>query len=150
MPLLDWMSSGFRVWQSMFIAIISQQTTKQHERVPSQPGIIFFTTAALLSLHSKIPRPLSSGLLYQFGQLQQILVAKQTSPRSQRNERICRDRCGPTRWNRAQAPAAIMEVHSILTPVVAIGDQLEPLAFQRMVWMGDLKACIRMVAMRCS
>lgn len=43
-----------------------------------------------------------------------------------------------------------MEVHSILTPVVAIGDQLELLAFQRMVWMGDLKACIRMVTMRCS
>jgi len=42
-----------------------------------------------------------------------------------------------------------VEVDSILSPVVAVGDQLEVLASQLMVWMDDLKGTVAIVAMRC-
>lgn len=41
-----------------------------------------------------------------------------------------------------------MKVHPILTPVVTIGDQLEALAFQRMMGMDYLETRIRTVTMR--
>ena len=44
----------------------------------------------------------------------------------------------------------MVKVHSILTPVVAIGDQLEPLALQRMMWMDYFKTTVGRVAMSCS
>jgi len=43
-----------------------------------------------------------------------------------------------------------VEINSILTPVVAIRDQLEPLASQWMMWMDDFKSSVSTVAMRCS
>ena len=43
-----------------------------------------------------------------------------------------------------------MEVNSVLAPVVAVGDQLEPLAFQRVMWMDDIKSTAGTVAMRSS
>jgi hypothetical protein len=43
-----------------------------------------------------------------------------------------------------------VKVNSILTPVVAVGDQLEMLALQRMMWMDDFKSTVGTVAMRCS
>ena len=43
-----------------------------------------------------------------------------------------------------------MEVDAILTPVVAVGDQLKPLAFQRVMWMDDFKSTAGTVAMRSS
>ena len=50
----------------------------------------------------------------------------------------------------SQDATAVVEVNSILAPVVAVSDQLEALASQRMVGMGDFKSCISTVAMRCS
>jgi hypothetical protein len=44
----------------------------------------------------------------------------------------------------------VVEVNPILTPVVAICDQLELLPSQRMVWVDDFKSGIAMVVMRCS
>ena len=43
-----------------------------------------------------------------------------------------------------------MEVNSILAPVVAVSDQLETLASQRMVGMGDFKSTFGTVGIRCS
>jgi len=43
-----------------------------------------------------------------------------------------------------------VEINSILTPVVAVGDQLETLASQGMVWMDNLKGFDGIVRMRCS
>jgi hypothetical protein len=43
-----------------------------------------------------------------------------------------------------------VEINSILAPIVAVSDQLETLASQRMIWMGDLKSSIRTVAISCS
>jgi hypothetical protein len=43
-----------------------------------------------------------------------------------------------------------VEVNSILTPVVAIGDEFESLARQQMVGMDDFKSIFGTVGMRCS
>jgi len=43
-----------------------------------------------------------------------------------------------------------VKVNSVLTPVVAVSDQLEPLASQWMIWMDNLESSVRTVAMRCS
>jgi hypothetical protein len=57
---------------------------------------------------------------------------------------------GPARWKGTQPSRGIVEVDPILAPVVAIRNQLELLASQRMVWMDDFKDGIAMVVMRCS
>ncbi len=92
----------------------------------------------------------SSGLLHQVGQLHQILIAKQTPSCGQYHERILRQHCRPARWDRAQDASAVVEVNSVLAPVVAVSDQLETLASQRMVGMDDLKSTFGAVAIRCS
>jgi hypothetical protein len=110
-------------------------------------GIISFTYAASFNLQIKpgMLRP-----LHQFRQLQQILILEQTPSRGHRHKRISGD-CGrPARRNGGQATAIVVEVNSIFTPIVAIGDQLESLTFQRMVWVVDLESCFVAVAMRCS
>ena len=94
--------------------------------------------------------PDSPELLQQVGQLQQIVVTKQTPTCGQDHEWVYRQHRRPTRWNRAQEAASVVEVDSILSPVVAVGDQLEVLASQRMVWMDDLKGTVGTVGMRSS
>lgn len=94
--------------------------------------------------------PDSPELLQQVGQLQQIVITKQTPTCSQDYEWIYWQHRRPTSWNRAQEAAAVVEVNSILSPVVAVGDQLETLAFQRMMRMYHFKSTVGTVAMRCS
>src|SRR5207302_4890512 len=93
-------------------------------------------------------RPVSP--LHEVRQLQQILIAEHTPSSGHRHKRIGGDRRRPARWNRAQAAVSVVEVNSIFAPVVAIGHQLESLAFQRMVWVDDFESYIVVVAMRCS
>jgi len=90
----------------------------------------------------------SSSLLHHVGQFQQLLIAKQAPSGSHGHKRICSYRCGPARRNRAQSTAGIVEVDSILAPVVTIGDQLELLASEGMVLVDYFKVGIGMVAMR--
>ena len=92
----------------------------------------------------------SSDFLHQVGQFQQIVVAEQTPSSGQHHKWIWGQDGRPARWNRAQNVAAVMEVDTILSPVVAVGHQLEPLASQRMVWMVDFKGTVGTVGMRCS
>src|SRR5262245_32827758 len=92
----------------------------------------------------------SSQLLHQLHQLQQVFIAKEASAAGHRNKRIGRHYRGPARRNRAQTTFYVVEVNPILAPVMAIRDQLEPLASQRMVRMGYLEVGISNVAMRCS
>jgi len=94
--------------------------------------------------------PGSSDLLHQVGQLHQILVAKQTPSCGQYHEWIFRQHRRPTRWNRAEHASVVVEVNSVLAPVVAVRDQFESLAFQRMVGMGDFKSTFATVGIRCS
>ena len=89
-------------------------------------------------------------LLHQRDQLDQVLVAKEASTTGHRHKRIFRRHRGPACWKGAQASLGIVEVDAVLSPVVAIRNQLELLAPQRMVWVDDFKNGIGMVVMRCS
>ena len=92
----------------------------------------------------------SSKLLHQRNQLDQVLVAKKTSAARHRHKWIFRRNRGPARWKGAQPSLGVVKVDPVLAPVVAIRNQLELLASQRMVWVDDLKDSIAMVVMRCS
>jgi hypothetical protein len=92
----------------------------------------------------------SSKLLQQLNQLDQVLVAKEASAAGHRHKRIFRRHRGPARWKGAQPSLGIVEVDPVLAPVVAIRNQLELLAPQRMVWVNDFKNGIGMVVMPCS
>src|SRR6202022_375380 len=86
-----------------------------------------------------IPPLASSQFLHQLHQLEQVLIAKEASASGHRNKRIGCHYRGPARRNRAQTAFCVVEVNPILAPVMAIRDQLEPLASQRMVRMGYLE-----------
>jgi hypothetical protein len=92
----------------------------------------------------------SSKLLHQLHQLQQVHESKEAAAGRHCHKRIFRHHRGPTRRNGVQLPCGIVEVDPILAPVVAIRDQLEPLASQGMVRMGYLEVGIGKVTMRCS
>jgi len=92
----------------------------------------------------------SSKPLHQRNQLEQIFEAKETSVARHCYEWIFRHDRGPTRRNRVQLSRAVVEVHPILAPVVAVCDQLELPTSQRVVRMGNLEAGIGKVTMRCS
>jgi|GEM_PF-3300044 hypothetical protein len=97
------------------------------------------------------PRVASSSiLLQQVGQLQQVLVAEPAPAGSHSHKRIGSHHGRPARRNRAQTPGGVVEVDTILAPIVAISDQLELLPAQWMVRMDNLKGRLSMVAMRCS
>jgi hypothetical protein len=92
----------------------------------------------------------SSKLLHQVNQFEQVLEAKEASAARHCHKWIFRHHRGPTRRNGVQLPCGIVEVDPVLAPVVAICDQLEPLASQGMVRMGYLEVGIGKVTMRCS
>jgi hypothetical protein len=99
---------------------------------------------AYLSLHKRrnLIYSTSSQLLHQVHQLEQVLIAKETSAAGHGDKGIWGHHRGPACWNRAQTPISVVEVNSILTPVMAIGDQLELLTSQRMVRMRYLEVGI--------
>jgi hypothetical protein len=95
----------------------------------------------------------SSQRLDQLNQLnkpEQVLVAKETAAAGHCHKRIFRRNRCPACWNNAQLSVGIIEVDPFLTPIVAIRNQLELLASQRMVRVDDFKSCRRAVVMRCS
>jgi hypothetical protein len=81
---------------------------------------------------------------------QQALVAKPTPAGGHSHKRIGSHHRRPARRNRAQAPGGVGEVDTVLAPIVAISDQLELPASQRMVRMDNLKVRLAVVARRCS
>src|SRR5690242_18069057 len=71
-----------------------------------------------------------------------VLVQKETSPVGHFYEGIRRHNCGPTRRDRTQCLLSIMEIHTVLAPVVAMRDQPELVTFQ---WVKPLSGPIRLV-----
>jgi hypothetical protein len=101
-------------------------------------------------LYGDQPAVSSSKLLHQIDQLEQVLEAKQASASGHCHEWIFRHHRGPTCRNGPQLICGVVEVDPVLTPVVAIRDQLELLSSQGMVRVGYLEVGIRNVTMRCS
>jgi hypothetical protein len=115
-----------------------------------RPGLAYLSLRVRRNLLYASLSVFSSKLLHQLNQLDQVLVAKQTSAAGRRHKRIFRLHCGPARWQGAQPSLGIVEVAPVLAPVVAICNQLELLAPQRMMWVDDFKNRIGTVVMRCS
>ncbi len=92
----------------------------------------------------------SPKFFHQIHELDQILVAQETSTSGDRHKRIRYGCGGPTRWNRTQMPLGIVKADPVLSPVMPIGHQLELLASQRMVRVGYLEVGIGKVPMPCS
>jgi hypothetical protein len=92
----------------------------------------------------------SSKLLHQIRQLEQVLIPKQASAAGYRYKRIFRHNRGPTRRNGAQFPLVIVKVDPVLGPVVAMRDQFELAALQRMMRMDYFEVRIGKITMRCS
>jgi hypothetical protein len=66
------------------------------------------------------------------------------------HEWILGQHCGPSGRNRGPMPSRIVEVHPVLTPVVAVSHQFEVLASLRMMRMDYLEVRIASVTMQCS
>jgi hypothetical protein len=101
-------------------------------------------------LYESRPVVSSSKLLHQLNQLDQVLEAKEASAAGHCHKWIFRHHRGPTRRNGVQLSRGIVEVDSVLAPVVAMRDQLELPASQGMVRMGYLEVGIGKVTLRCS
>src|SRR5664279_2336821 len=107
------------------------------------PGCAYFS---LRLRHILLYDPMvasSSKLLHQLHQLDQVLIAKTASVAGHRHKRVWYHDRGPACGDGVQTPLGIVEIDPVFTPVVAIGDQLELLTFQRVVRMNYLEGRIR-------
>jgi hypothetical protein len=96
----------------------------------SRFGVVFFTIEAKFTLHTLPSR--RPYLRNHLRKLNQILPTEGTSAGSNSDKWIRWNRIRPTRWQRAQCTLSILEVDTVLTPVMAIHDQLILLLEQRM------------------
>jgi hypothetical protein len=88
--------------------------------------------------------------LDQLHQLEEFLGPERgTSPRHG-IERVLGDHVGPDRRHRVRTTCRVVEKDPVFAPVARTLDQIELLAEQRMVGMGDAKRLSLKVAMRCS
>jgi hypothetical protein len=91
------------------------------------PAAAFFSLRIRHSLLYDVLAALSPKLLHQLSYPEQVFESEKASPISYGHKRISRHHRRPTCWNGAQTPFGIVEIDPVLAPVMAIGDQLEPL-----------------------
>jgi len=97
---------------------------------PNHPGVFVFTVSAKFALHTAPSQRLAPR--DHFRQINQILPTEGTPAGSNGNKWIWCNSIRPTRWERAQRALPIVEVDAVLSPVVAIDNQLILLVEQRM------------------
>jgi len=100
------------------------------------------------SLYSLAGRS-SSEFLQQVRQSDQIFVSEEGSSSRNLNERVDSSDIRAARQNRTQLPLGVVKVHPILTPVVAVFQQLKLAPEQRMEGMGYAEMLLRTAVMRC-
>jgi hypothetical protein len=100
------------------------------------------------SLYSLAGR-FSSEFLQQVRQSDQIFVSKEGSSSRNLNERIDSSDIRAACQNRTQLPLGVVKVHPILTPVVAVFQQLKLAPEQGMEGMGYAEMFLGTVLMRC-
>ena len=83
-------------------------------------------------------------------QLDEVRGAEQCAACCQLNDRVYGNDVSPTSWNGNQMLAFAMEIDSVLTPGMEIGDELKLLAGPRVKWVSDSKTSTQTVCMRCS
>jgi hypothetical protein len=109
---------------------------------------ITFTLAALFTLHMR--RCLSSKFFYQFRQFDQIGVAEQRPPRRNRDEWIDAAGIRAARQNRLQPLFGIVEIDSVLAPVLAIVHKFILPPEERVEGMDYAEMFLRTVITGCS
>jgi hypothetical protein len=92
----------------------------------------------------------SSDPLQQVCQPDQVFVAKEGSSCGNLNEWIDPSDIRAARQNRPQPASIIVEVHAILTPVVAVFQQLKFASEQRMEGMGYTEMFLWTTLLRCN
>ncbi len=88
---------------------------------------------------------LTAQSLHQLSQLHQVWSAKQRAPRRQLHQRIFCHHISLTGRNRNQMLALPVEVDSVLTPGMEVGDELILLTEPRVKRVGDCEASIQTV-----
>jgi hypothetical protein len=87
--------------------------------------------------------------LQQIRQSDQILVTEEASTRGYLHERVGTSCICATGQNRLQAAFSVAKIDTILTPVLAVLDQLKLTTEQRMKWMGYTESLLRTALKRC-
>ena len=81
---------------------------------------------------------------------QQAIGGERAPAGRDHHERVRRSRVGPCCWQREQLPALVVEVDPVLTPVLAVLDELEVPAGQRVERVRYPDAPVPIVRIRCS
>jgi hypothetical protein len=110
-------------------------------------GRITFTVAALFTLHMSLC--LSSEVVYELRQFDQIGVAEPRPPRRNRDEWIDAAGIRTTRQESLQSPFGIVEIDSVLAPVLVIVHKLKLAPEQRMEGMDYAEMFLRTVITGC-
>ena len=134
MPVLQALNT--QIW---LLALSSKLPARTHLPLHNEHNFLYVTLATFSSL-----------LIHQIHQFEQVLVAKEAATAGYDYKRILRHRRGPSGRNRGPVPRRIVEVDSVLAPIVAVGHQFESLASVRMMRMSYLEVGISSVTMRCS
>jgi hypothetical protein len=100
--------------------------TAQNESCSLSTAAFFSLQIRRNLLYDMLPAP-SPKLLHQLSYPDQVFEPEKASAISYGHKRISRHHRRPTRRNGAQTPFGIVEIDPVLAPVMAIGDQLEPL-----------------------
>lgn len=87
--------------------------------------------------------------LHQIRQSDQILVTEEASPRGDLHERVGASRICTTGQNRLETAFSVAKIHTILTPVLAVLDQLKLTTEQRMKRMGYTESLLHTALSRC-
>ena len=93
---------------------------------------------------------LTAQSLHQLRQFHQVCSPEQRAPCRQLHERIFPHHISPTGRNRNQMLSFPVEVDSVLTPGVEVGDELELLTEPRVKRVGDFEASTQTVPISCS
>ncbi len=98
--------------------------------------------------------PLRPGLraepIHQISERQQPGRGERAAVSRNHHERVRRHHVGPCCWQREQLPILIVQVDPVLTPVLAVGDELEVPAGQGMERVRHTDTSVSIVRIRCS
>ena len=114
----------------------------QRRNHPDIHGVIFFTASAAVPARAE---PVS-----QISQRQQARHGERAAAGRDHHERVRRGDVGPPCRQREQLPVLVVQVDPVLAPVLAIGDELEVPAMQRVERVRHPDATVPIVRIGCS
>jgi hypothetical protein len=88
--------------------------------------------------------------VHQVSQRQQASRAERRPARRDHRERVRPRHVRPPGRQREQLPVLVVQVDPVLTPVLAVGDELEVLAGQRVERVGNPDAAVPITRIGCS